>query len=57
MTTFKMGKAKGYKTYKHYWENQANFIGQSPWNNEKVLKITFLNNYENCLKELDFLDH
>ena len=52
-----MFNTKGYVTYKKYWEDQAGFIGNSPWHNEKILKIAISNNFEENLKQLNFSNH
>tara|TARA_B100000965_G_scaffold402136_1_gene427420 strand:- start:531 stop:854 length:324 start_codon:yes stop_codon:yes gene_type:complete len=52
-----MSKGKGIYTYKKYWEDQANFMDQAPWNLQKVLKITFTNDFENNIKEYKFSNH
>ena len=46
-----MSKGKGIDTHKKYWEDQA------PWNLQKVLKLTFSNNFENNIEEYKFSNH
>ena len=48
--------AKGYKAYKQHWEDQAAF-DQSPWDQNKVLKLTISTDYDSNLKELQFSNH
>tara|TARA_B100000965_G_C19386556_1_gene667030 strand:- start:179 stop:451 length:273 start_codon:yes stop_codon:yes gene_type:complete len=48
--------AKGYKAYKQHWEYQAAF-DQSPWDQNKVLKLTISTDYDSNLKKLQFSDH
>ena len=52
-----MSKEKGIDTYKKYWEDQASFMDQAPWNLQKILKLTFSNDFKNNIKELDFSNH
>ena len=52
-----MSKGKGIDTYKKYWEDQASFMDQAPWNLQKILKLTFSNDFKNNIKELDFSKH
>ena len=52
-----MAKVKGVENYKKYWEEQASFMDQSPWDLRKILKITFSNDFKNNIKELDFSKH
>ena len=52
-----MSKVKGLETYKKYWEDQASFMDQSPWNNQKILRLTFLNDFEKNIQELQFSNH
>lgn len=52
-----MSKGKGIETYKKYWEDQASFMDQAPWNLQKILKLTFSNDFENNIKEFDFSNH
>ena len=52
-----MAKVKGVENYKKYWEEQASFMDQSPWNLHKILKLTFSNDFENNIKELNFSNH
>ena len=47
---------KGYKAYKQYWEDQA-ALDQSPWDQDKVLRLTILTDYDSNLKELQFSNH
>ena len=47
---------KGYKAYKHHWEDQA-ALDQSPWDQDKVLKLTISTDYDSNLKELQFSNH
>jgi len=50
-----MSKSKGLETYKRYWEDQASFMDQSPWNPQKILKLTVSNDFEKNIQELNFL--
>ena len=52
-----MAKIKGLETYKRYWEDQASFMDQSPWNQQKILKLTLSNDFEKNIEELKFSDH
>jgi len=52
-----MSKVKGLENYKKYWEEQASFMDQAPWNLRKILKITFSNDFENNSEELKFSNH
>jgi len=52
-----MSKVKGLETYKRYWEDQASFMDQSPWNQQKILKLTLSNDFEKNIEELKFSDH
>ena len=52
-----MSKEKGIETYKKYWEDQASFMDQAPWNLRKILKITFSNDFENNIEEFKFSNH
>ncbi len=52
-----MSKVKGLETYKKYWENQAGFMDQSPWNQQKILKLTLSNDFKKNIEELKFTDH
>ena len=52
-----MPKVKGLETYKKYWEDQASFMDQSPWNQQKILKLTLSNDFEKNIEELKFSDH
>ncbi len=48
---------KGFSTYKQYWEDQASFIDKSPWNKQKILKLSFSNEFENQIQELKPSNH
>ena len=52
-----MTKVKGLETYKRYWEDQASFMDQSPWDLRKILKLTFSNDFDKQIEELKFSDH
>ena len=52
-----MAKVKGLETYKRYWEDQASFMDQSPWDLRKILKLTFSNDFDKNIEELKFSDH
>ncbi len=52
-----MAKVKGIETYKRYWEDQASFMDQSPWDLRKILKLTFSNDFDKHIEELKFSDH
>ena len=52
-----MAKVKGVENYKKYWEDQASFMDQAPWNLQKILKLTFSNDFENKIEELKFSTH
>ena len=48
---------KGFKAYKHHWEDQAGFMDKSPWDKDKILKLTFSNNFDVNIKELRCSNH
>ena len=52
-----MTKVKGLESYKKYWEDQATFMDQPPWNPQKVLKLTLSNDFERNIEELKFSNH
>ena len=52
-----MCKVKGLETYKKYWKDQASFMDQSPWKQQKILKLTLSNDFEKNIEELKFSDH
>ena len=52
-----MTKVKGLETYKKYWEDQASFMDQSPWNSQKILKLTVSNDFAGNIEELQFSNH
>ena len=52
-----MSKDKGLETYKKYWEDQASFMDQSPWNQQKILKLTLSSDLEKNIEELKFSNH
>ena len=52
-----MSKVKGLENYKKYWEDQASFMDQAAWNLQKILKLTFSNDFENKIEELKFSTH
>ena len=52
-----MAKDKGLGTYEKFWEEQASFMDQSPWNLQKILKLTFSNDFENSIEEFKFSNH
>ena len=52
-----MAKVKGLETYKKYWEDQASFMDQSPWNQQKILKLTLSNDFEKNIEEFKFSKH
>ncbi len=52
-----MSKFKGINAYKAYWEDQASFIDQAPWNLQKILKLTFSNDFETKIEEFKFSTH
>ena len=52
-----MAKVKGVENYKKYWEEQASFMDQAPWNLQKILKLTFSNDFENNIKEFNISNH
>ena len=49
--------SKGIETYKRYWEDQASFMDQSPWKQQKILKLTLSNDFEKNIEELKFSNH
>ena len=48
---------KGVHAYKEYWEDQASFMDQAPWNLQKILKLTFSNDFDKNIEELKFSNH
>ncbi len=52
-----MPKPKRVLAYKEYWEDQASFMDQAPWNLQKILKLTFSNDFENNIEEFKFSTH
>ena len=52
-----MNIKKGFHAYKKYWEDQASFMDQLPWNQQKILKLTFSNDFEKNIEELKFSNH
>ena len=52
-----MSTPKGVYAYKKYWEDQASFMDQAPWNLQKILKLTFSNDFKNKIEELKFSNH
>ena len=52
-----MTKVKGLESYKKYWEDQATFMDQPPWNHQKILKLTLSNDFERNIEELKFSNH
>ena len=52
-----MSKPKGIHAYKKYWEDQASFMDQAPWNLQKILKLTFSNDFETNMEEFKFSTH
>ena len=52
-----MPKSKGVHAYKAYWEDQASFMDQAPWNLHKIFKLTFSNDFETNIKEFKFSNH
>ena len=52
-----MSKIKGLENYKKYWEDQASFMDQSPWNQQKILKLILSDDFEKNIEELKFSDH
>ena len=52
-----MSKVKGLETYKKYWEDQASFMDQSPWDQQKILKLTLSSDLEKNIEELKLSNH
>ena len=50
-------KNKGFKAYKKYWEDQADFMNKAPWHKDKILKLTISIDFNDNLKELQFSSH
>tara|TARA_B100000700_G_C14478659_1_gene594037 strand:+ start:171 stop:362 length:192 start_codon:yes stop_codon:yes gene_type:complete len=48
---------KGYKAYKEHWEDQAGFIYKPPWDKDKILKVIISTDFDENLKELQFLNY
>ena len=52
-----MSRVRGLETYQSYWKEQASFMDQPPWNQEKILKLTLSNDFEKNIEELKFSNH
>ena len=52
-----MPEIKGLENYKKFWEDQASFMDQSPWNLQKILKLTISNDFKKNIEELNFSNH
>ena len=52
-----MSKVKGLQIYKNHWEDQVSFMDQSPWNRQKILKLTLSNDFKKDIEELQFSNH
>ncbi len=52
-----MSKVKGLEGYKKYWEDQVSLMDQSPWNQQKILKLTLSNDFEKKIEEFKFSNH
>ena len=52
-----MFPSKGYKVYKQHWEEQGGFMDKSPWDKDKILKLTISNDFYDNLKDLQFSNH
>ena len=48
---------KGYKVYKKHWEDKAGSMDKSPWDKDKILKLTISTDFDDNLKELQFSNH
>ena len=48
---------KGFKAYKKYWEDQADFFDKAPWDKDKILKLILLTDFVDNIKELEFSSH
>ena len=48
---------KGYKVYKQHWEDKAGSMDKSPWDKDKILKLTISTDFDDNLKELQFSNH
>ena len=44
---------EGFKAYKHHWKDQAGFVDKSPWDKDKILKLTFSNNFDDNLNNFN----
>ena len=53
----KLSKVKGLENYKKYWLDKATFMNQPPWNLQKILKLTFSNDFKNHFEELKLSIH
>ena len=45
---------KGFKAYKHHWEDQAGFMDKSLFDKDKIFKLTFSNDFDENIKELQW---
>ena len=52
-----MSYFQGIENYKKYWEYQASFMDQAPWNLQKILKLTLSNHFDNHMEEFKFSNH
>ena len=52
-----MSKIKGLKTYKKHWEDKVRSKDQSPWDQQKILKLTLSNDFDKNIKELKLSNH
>ncbi len=52
-----MSKPKGFNFYKNYWEEQAKFMDQFPWDKNKIAKLTISCDFKEQLEELEFSYH
>ena len=48
-------KSKGFNAYKQHWEDQASFMDKAPWDRDKILKLTLSSDFDDNLKELQFI--
>ena len=52
-----MFPTKGFNGYKQHWEDQAGFMDKPQWKSDKILKLTISSDFDDNLKEPQFLNH
>ena len=52
-----MPKAIGIKAYKHYWQEQAEFMDKDPWSKNKVVELRLSIEKKALFKDLQISNH